>query len=285
MPKYEVEYRSRYVTYDGNGDVYAKGEWVIDYETIDTYEHMSRESLRSYIIKEWNLYGQDVEILNVDVFSGRYEKELEQEQKYYQEKEEKEKRRQELIREYYEEQRLDQLNEKLDRLNERYEDVQNEGYDEGYDEGYNEGYDEGYNEGYDKGYNEGRDNNREQNQEYKKDYDKNRIELKFIALNELNNVKGMVFFNKYNWFYGADLSNKLWLNLDNWTIYSDRGQTAHITEWKVNQNAHSMVLGQAGGDNYQKIDLAFVISMLGQLMSHNDLVNYLEQLRKEFINK
>lgn len=77
----------------------------------------------------------------------------------------------------------------------------------------------------------------------------------------------------------------MWLNLDNWTIYSDRGQTAHITEWKVNQNAHSMVLGQAGGDNYQKIDLAFVISMLGQLMSHNDLVNYLEQLRKEFINK
>ena len=65
-------------------------------------------------------------------------------------------------------------------------------------------------------------------EEEKKDYDieelrdKNRIELKFIALNELNNAKEAVLFNKYNWFYGGDLSNKLWLNLDNWTIYSDR---------------------------------------------------------------
>ena len=126
-------------------------------------------------------------------------------------------------------------------------------------------------------------------EEEKKDYDieelrdKNRIELKFIALNELNNVKEAVLFNKYNWFYGGDLSNKLWLNLDNWTIYSDRGQIAHITEWKVNQNAHSMVLGQDAGNNYQKIDLPFAMAMLGQLVSREDLVCYLKQLPKEFI--
>jgi len=126
-------------------------------------------------------------------------------------------------------------------------------------------------------------------EEEKKDYDieelrdKNRIELKFIALNELNNAKEAVLFNKYNWFYGGDLSNKLWLNLDNWTIYSDRGQIAHITEWKVNQNAHSMVLGQDGGNDYQKIDLPFAMAMLGQLVSREDLVCYLKQLPKEFI--
>jgi len=126
-------------------------------------------------------------------------------------------------------------------------------------------------------------------EEEKKDYDieelrdKNRIELKFIALNELNNAKEAVLFNKYNWFYGGDLSNKLWLNLDNWTIYSDRGQIAHITEWKVNQNAHSMVLGQDAGNNYQKIDLPFAMAMLGQLVSREDLVCYLKQLPKEFI--
>ena len=96
MPKYEVEYRSRCVSYDGNGDVYRKGDWFIDYETIDTYEQMSRQSLRSYIIRENGLYGQDVEILNVDVSSGRYEKELEQERKYYQEQEEREERRRQM---------------------------------------------------------------------------------------------------------------------------------------------------------------------------------------------
>ena len=102
-------------------------------------------------------------------------------------------------------------------------------------------------------------------------------------LYELNNAKEAVLFNKYNWFYGGDLSNKLWLNLDNWTIYSDRGQIAHITEWKVNQNAHSMVLGQDAGNNYQKIDLPFAMAMLGQLVSREDLVCYLKQLPKEFI--
>ena len=107
--------------------------------------------------------------------------------------------------------------------------------------------------------------------------------LKFSAPQELNNLKNASSLEKYTWVYGSNSSEELKLDLETWVISSEKQEkSAHITQWKVNQQEHSMILEEDSNESYQEIDLSFAVAMLGQLVSREDLIRYLKQLKKEF---
>ena len=107
--------------------------------------------------------------------------------------------------------------------------------------------------------------------------------LKFSAPQELNNLKNASSLEKYTWVYGSNSSEELKLDLDTWIISSkEQEKSAHITQWKVNQQEHSMILEEDSNESYQEIDLSFAVAMLGQLVGREDLIRYLKQLKKEF---
>ncbi|EKY11538.1 hypothetical protein HMPREF9075_00632 [Capnocytophaga sp. oral taxon 332 str. F0381] len=107
--------------------------------------------------------------------------------------------------------------------------------------------------------------------------------LNFSAPQELNNLKEAGSLEKYTWIYGVNSSDELKLDLDTWIISSkEQEKSAHITQWKVNQQEHSMILEEDSNESYQEIDLSFAVAMLGQLVSREDLIRYLKQLKKEF---
>ena len=107
--------------------------------------------------------------------------------------------------------------------------------------------------------------------------------LNFSAPQELNNLKEAGSLEKYTWIYGVNSSGELKLDLDTWIISSkEQEKSAHITQWKVNQQEHSMILEEDSNESYQEIDLSFAVAMLGQLVSREDLIRYLKQLKKEF---
>lgn len=107
--------------------------------------------------------------------------------------------------------------------------------------------------------------------------------LNFSAPQELNNLKEAGSLEKYTWIYGVNSSDELKLDLDTWIISSkEQEKSAHITQWKVNQQEHSMILEEDSNESYQEIDLSFAVAMLGQLVRREDLIRYLKQLKKEF---
>ena len=107
--------------------------------------------------------------------------------------------------------------------------------------------------------------------------------LKFSAPQELNNLKNASSLEKYTWVYGSNSSEELKLDLETWVISSEKQEkSAHITQWKVNQQEHSMILEEDSNESYQEIDLSFAVAMLGQLVGREDLIRYLKQLKKEF---
>lgn len=107
--------------------------------------------------------------------------------------------------------------------------------------------------------------------------------LNFLAPQELNNLKEAGSLEKYTWIYGVNSSDELKLDLDTWIISSkEQEKSAHITQWKVNQQEHSMILEEDSNESYQEIDLSFAVAMLGQLVGREDLIRYLKQLKKEF---
>ena len=107
--------------------------------------------------------------------------------------------------------------------------------------------------------------------------------LNFSAPQELNNLKEAGSLEKYTWISGVNSSDELKLDLDTWIISSkEQEKSAHITQWKVNQQEHSMILEEDSNESYQEIDLSFAVAMLGQLVSREDLIRYLKQLKKEF---
>nr|WP_314804531.1 hypothetical protein [uncultured Capnocytophaga sp.] len=107
--------------------------------------------------------------------------------------------------------------------------------------------------------------------------------LNFSAPQELNNLKEAGSLEKYTWIYGVNSSDELKLDLDTWIISSkEQEKSAHITQWKVNQQEHSMILEEDSNESYQEIDLSFAVAMLGQLVGREDLIRYLKQLKKEF---
>ncbi len=107
--------------------------------------------------------------------------------------------------------------------------------------------------------------------------------LNFLAPQELNNLKEAGSLEKYTWVYGSNSSEELKLDLETWVISSEKQEkSAHITQWKVNQQEHSMILEEDSNESYQEIDLSFAVAMLGQLVGREDLIRYLKQLKKEF---
>lgn len=106
--------------------------------------------------------------------------------------------------------------------------------------------------------------------------------LKFVSPRELNELKATATLEKVSWGYGDDPNAELELNLDDWTINCEaQGKSSHITKWKVNQEKYSFSLEQ-DVDGYEQIDLAFAMSMLGQLVNRELLIKYLKQLQIEF---
>ncbi|GIM59641.1 hypothetical protein [Capnocytophaga canimorsus] len=106
--------------------------------------------------------------------------------------------------------------------------------------------------------------------------------LKFVAPREFNELKATATLEKVSWGYRDDPNAELKLNLDDWTINCEaQGKSSHITKWKVSQDKYSFSLEQ-DVDGYEQIDLAFAMSMLGQLVNREQLIKYLKQLQDEF---
>lgn len=106
--------------------------------------------------------------------------------------------------------------------------------------------------------------------------------LKFVSPREFNELKASATLKKVSWGYGDDPNAELKLNLADWTINCEaQGKSSHITKWRVSQDKHSFSLEQ-DVDGYEQIDLAFAMSMLGQLVNKELLIKYLKQLQDEF---
>ena len=92
-----------------------------------------------------------------------------------------------------------------------------------------------------------------------------KIELQFTAPKILESLTSATETNKVQWTYGGKGESPLYLNVNDWQIFSDADQeSAHITKWLVNQDNSAMLLAEDADSSYQKIDFAFAMSMLGQ---------------------
>jgi hypothetical protein len=112
-----------------------------------------------------------------------------------------------------------------------------------------------------------------------------KIELKFTSPSKLETLDSSTKVNKVQWFYGEDNEYPLSLDIEQWQICSDvNGKVAHITDWLVKEETNAMILQEESNTSYKKIDFAFAVSMLGQLVNRNDLVQYLSGLKEAFEN-
>jgi hypothetical protein len=112
-----------------------------------------------------------------------------------------------------------------------------------------------------------------------------KIELKFTSPSKLETLNNPTEVNKVQWTYGGNNEYPLSLDIEKWQICSDvNGKAAYITNWLVNQETNAMVLPEESGDSYSKIDFAFVVSMLGQIVKRDDLIRYLNDLKEAFEN-
>ncbi|MDR1683415.1 MAG: hypothetical protein LBS25_08555 [Candidatus Symbiothrix sp.] len=102
-----------------------------------------------------------------------------------------------------------------------------------------------------------------------------KIELKFTAPKILESLTSATGTNKVQWTYGGKEESPLYLNVNDWQIFSDTDKkTAHITKWLVNQDNNAMLLAENADSSYQEIDFAFAMSMLGQTVQQRDLPTY-----------
>jgi hypothetical protein len=110
-----------------------------------------------------------------------------------------------------------------------------------------------------------------------------KIELKFTSPIKLETLSSPTKVNKVQWTYGGNNEYPLNLDIEMWQICSDANEkAAHITNWFVNQEINAMVLPEESDDSYSKIDFAFAVSMLGQIVKRNDLIRYLSGLKEAF---
>lgn len=109
-----------------------------------------------------------------------------------------------------------------------------------------------------------------------------KLELKFVAPRVLDELREAKPLDKEQWFYNADKTMPLSLDIENWQICCEANNiNAHITEWRVNQDSNAMVVDNEESD-YEKISFPFSAAMLGQIVRKEDLIRFLGELQEAF---
>src|ERR1043165_3539656 len=109
--------------------------------------------------------------------------------------------------------------------------------------------------------------------------------LNFQSPSSLNQAKEARTAKSHLWthaeYKGFD-NGILELNLENWEIYcSDQNISGHISDWMVNEADYTMKLNsEKTKGNFKSIDYPFAVSMLGQLVSSQKLIQYLKGLQE-----
>lgn len=112
-----------------------------------------------------------------------------------------------------------------------------------------------------------------------------KITLNFISPTKLDELKDGEKIEKQLWSYDGLENGTLVLDPNSWTISCDgNGQEASIDKWLVDEEAHSMKIGNAdeAANGFKVLDYPFAVSMIGQLCDSNDLLNYLQSLQDVF---
>lgn len=112
-----------------------------------------------------------------------------------------------------------------------------------------------------------------------------KITLEFISPTKLNELKDGESAEKKCWSYEGLENGTLVLDTQSWTIScEDNSQNASINKWLVNEDTHSMKIGNPDEitDGFKALDYPFAVSMIGQLCESKDLMGYLQSLQNVF---
>lgn len=111
------------------------------------------------------------------------------------------------------------------------------------------------------------------------------ITLEFISPTKLNELKDGENAEKMLWVYDGVENGALTLDTQSWTISCEgNGQNASIDKWLVNEETHSMKIGNPdeATDGFRVLDYPFAVSMIGQMCDSKDLMGYLQSLQNVF---
>lgn len=114
-----------------------------------------------------------------------------------------------------------------------------------------------------------------------------KIILNFQSPSSLNNAKEIVKAKTHLWthceYKGFD-NGVLELNIEKWEITCPEKEIrGSISEWMVNEADYTMKLKSEDTEgNFEPLSYPFAVSMLGQIIPSNKLIDYLKTLQRVY---